>query len=181
MNQATLNRHLAALAERDPHIAAGIELVGKPKPRVRPQGLETLLSIIAGQQISTEAAAAVMHRVRQCLPQMTAESLLDLPSGTLREAGFSNRKVEYAEGLARAIVEGTLPLARLTECDDEEAIDFITSLRGFGRWSAEIYLMFSLDRRDVFPADDLALLVALQKLKRMRARPTPKQARERIR
>ncbi|MEM7207686.1 MAG: DNA-3-methyladenine glycosylase 2 family protein [Pseudomonadota bacterium] len=180
MKKKTLCQHIDALAKKDKHVAAGLELVGYPEPRVRPQGIETFLSIVVGQQISTEAAAAIMRRVRKLLPEMHEEAVLDLPDGALREAGLSNRKVEYVQGIATAIKQGDLQIDEFPSLDDDEVIRQITALRGFGRWSAEIYLMFSLQRQDVFAADDLALLIALQKLKRMRARPTPKKAREKI-
>ena len=180
VDKKTLRAQLRKLAAVDQHVAVGLELVGYPEPRIRPQGVETLMSIVAGQQISTEAAAAVMSRVRDLLPEMSAKAILSLPRGALREAGFSNRKVEYATGLAQAIVSGELQIDTFDTLPDETVLEQITALRGFGRWSAEIYLMFSLQRDDVFPADDLALQVALQKLKRMRERPTPKKARAKI-
>ncbi len=109
---------------------------------------------------------------------MEAIEALSLPGGALRDAGLSQRKVEYVEGLARAMAENSFEPARLSRLDDDAVIDAITSLRGFGVWSAEIYLMFSLQRSDVFPAGDLALRIALQKLKRIDAKLSEKQARE---
>jgi DNA-3-methyladenine glycosylase II len=96
----------------------------------------------------------------------------------LRGAGLSARKVEYVEGLARAIVDNSFEPSRLAEMGDQAAIESITSLRGFGTWSAEIYLMFSLQRVDIFPAGDLALRVALQKLKGFENRLNDREARE---
>ena len=96
----------------------------------------------------------------------------------LRDAGLSWRKIEYAKGLAEAELAGTFSADGLAHLSDDEAIAAITQLRGFGRWSAEIYLMFSLQRPDIFPADDLALRVALGRLKGMEDKPTPKQARQ---
>ncbi len=180
MDNKKLRAQLRTLAKKDGDLAAGLEQVGYPQTRIRPEGLETLLSIIVGQQISTEAASAVMARVRALLPTISNRALLALPDNALRNAGLSNRKVEYTLGLARAIECGELQLDKFRDLDDDSVVKHITALRGLGRWSAEIYLMFSLQRDDVFPADDLALQVALQKLKRMRARPTPKKARDRI-
>ena len=178
MNQATIKRHLNALAELDPDLRRGLELVSYPAPRIRVQGFETFLSTIVSQQISTEAAAAVMHRVRALLPTMEAQDVLGLPAGALRAAGLSARKVEYAEGLARAIIDKNFDISRLAGMDDQTAVDAITSLRGFGVWSAEIYLMFSLQRSDIFPAGDLAIRIALQKLKGMEDKLNEQQARE---
>jgi len=178
VNQAKIRRHLDKLAQMDADLRRGLELVRYPKPRIRAPGFETLLSTIVSQQISTEAAAAVMRRVRELLPRMEAGDLLQLPPGALRTAGLSLRKVEYVEGLARAMAQDRFDPAQLAAMDDDAAIRAITALRGFGAWSAEIYLMFSLQRSDIFPAGDLALRIALQKLKGIDTPLDDKQARE---
>ena len=177
MNQAKIRRHLDKLAEIDADLRRGLELVQYPQPRIRSEGFETLLATIVSQQISTEAAAAIMRRVRDLLPRMQAGEVLRLPSTALREAGLSMRKAEYVEGLARAIENGHFDPAQLGQMNDAAVIDAITSLRGFGAWSAEIYLMFSLQRSDIFPAGDLALRIALQKLKGLETTLNEKQAR----
>jgi len=180
MNQNKINRHLDALAQLDDDVRRGLELVSYPQPRIRVEGFDTFLSTIVSQQISTEAAAAVMRRVRNLLPRMEAAALLELPEGVLRTAGLSARKVEYAQGLAQAIVDQSFDVPRLSAMDDQAVIEAITSLRGFGVWSAEIYLMFSLGRADVFPAGDLALRIALQKLKGLEQALNEKQARDMV-
>ena len=178
MNQAKIKRHLDKLAQIDPDLRRGLELVRYPKPRIREQGFDTFLSTIVSQQISTEAAASIMRRVRALLPDMNAAAVLGLPTGALRDAGLSLRKVEYVEGLAQAMVEERFDPSKLESMDDQSAIKTITSLRGFGPWSAEIYLMFSLQRSDIFPAGDLALRIALQKLKGIDSPLDEKQSRE---
>ena len=178
MNQAKIKRHLDRLARLDPDLRRGLLLVQYPKPRIREQGFDTFLSTIVSQQISTEAAASIMRRVRALLPDMCASAVLRLPAGALRDAGLSMRKVEYVEGLARAMVGDRFDPSKLESMDDKGAIDAITSLRGFGPWSAEIYLMFSLQRSDIFPAGDLALRIALQKLKGIKTPLNEKQSRE---
>jgi DNA-3-methyladenine glycosylase II len=178
MNEQVIAVGMAALADVDKDVARGLKQVGFPDPRIRPQGFEALLSIIVSQQVSTEAARAIMGRVENLLPGSDAQSLLSVSDLALREAGMSFRKIEYAKGLAEAIDSGRFDVEGLELLDDSEAITAISSLRGFGRWSAGIYLMFSLNRQDVFPADDLALLVALGRLKGLPAKPTPKVARE---
>jgi DNA-3-methyladenine glycosylase II len=180
MNEQVIAAGMTALAGVDKDVASGLQEVGFPEPRIRPQGFEALLSIIVSQQISTEAASAVMGRVDDLLSGSDAHSLLSVSDLALREAGMSFRKIEYAKGLAEAIVSGDFNVEGLESLDDSEAITAISSLRGFGRWSAEIYLMFSLNRQDIFPADDLALLVALGRLKGLPDKPTPKVAREMI-
>ena len=172
-----LKRHIDALAKVDPDVGLAVKEVGYPLPRVRPAGFETFLSVIVSQQISVGAARAIFARVAEAMGEMSAQALLECGAETLRAAGLSSRKVEYAVGMAEMIVAGNFEPNDLEEMDDETAISEIVAVRGFGRWSAEIYLMFSLGRSDVFPADDLALQVALQRLKKMEERPTAKEAR----
>ena len=178
MDQSTIKRHLDALAKLDPDLQRGLEIVRYPAPRIRVQGFATFLSTIVAQQISTEAAAAIMRRVQALLPTMEAQDVLRLPAGALRAAGLSGRKVEYVEALARAIEENRFDISRLAEMEDQAVVGAITALKGFGVWSAEIYLMFSLQRGDIFPAGDLAIRIALQKLKRIDSKLNQKQARE---
>ena len=181
MDQKQVINDINSIAAIDADVEIAVAEFGYPQPRIRAQGFETLFTTIVGQQISVEAAAAIMKRVRDLLPRLDASSLLSLPEGALRQAGLSTRKVEYAQGLAHAILDGVLNPDDLPALKDKEAIKAITALRGLGVWSAEIYLMFSLQRRDIFPANDLALQVALQRLKGLEQRPTEKQARELIR
>lgn len=178
MNQAKIKRDLNALAKLDADVKLGLDQVGYPEPRIRQPGFETFLSTIVSQQISTDAAAAIMLRVRALLPSLNAEAVLSLPSGGLREAGLSGRKVDYAEGLAQAIVDGRFNPATLAEMPDNAVVAEITALRGFGLWSAEIYMMFCLQRSDIFPAGDLALRIALQKLKGFEQKLSEKQCSE---
>jgi len=177
LDQKQIINDIDNIACIDADVAAAVVDLGYPQPRIRAQGFETFFTTIVGQQISIEAAAAIMKRVRDLLPRLDASSLLNLPGGALREAGLSMRKVEYAQGLASAILDGVLNPDDLPALNDAEAIEAISAIRGFGVWSAEIYLMFSLQRGDIFPAGDLALQVALQRLKGLEARPTQKQAR----
>lgn len=177
MDTVIIKQGMDDLAGRDPHVAAGLDLVGYPEPRIRPHGFHALMRIIAGQQVSVHAAAAIIGRVEALMPDVTAEAFLELEEDALRGAGLSRRKVEYAQGLARAVVGGDLHLDRFPEMADEEIIAELSSLRGIGRWTAEIYAMFSLGRTDIFPADDLALQEGLKRLKKLDERPKPRAAR----
>ena len=177
MDQRYITRALNALAKRDDDVRDALSAYGKPKPRIRPEGFETFVNTVVAQQISTHAASAIMGRVRKRLPRLTPRTLMKVSDEDLRAAGLSFRKIEYLRGLAEAELSGRLGIKQLGELNDEEAIERIVQLRGFGRWSAEIYLMFSLGRRDIFPADDLALQVALGRLKGLDKRPTAKEAR----
>lgn len=177
MDRRAIKKGMATLAASDTDVARALEQVGLPQPRIRPAGFATLFSTIASQQISAEAARAIMKRVASLMPEVSAMALLDTNDEALRQAGLSYRKIEYANGVAAAILAGHFDVDAVGKMSDENAIATISSLRGFGRWSAEIYLMFSLRRRDVFPADDLALRVALARLKRLEEKPSAKQAR----
>jgi DNA-3-methyladenine glycosylase II len=169
---------LDALAAADADLALALDRVGYPAPRQRNPGFATLLRIILAQQVSTASAAAVWRKLEVALAgEVVPARFLALDDAALRAAGFSARKAEYARGLCQAIVERTLDLETLALLDEEAAIEALVRLRGFGRWSAEIYLLFSLGRADVFPADDLAVQIAYQRLKRLDSRPTAKALR----
>lgn len=177
MDTRTITHNMSELIRVDEDIARAYEVVGAPAERIRPQGFETFFSTIVSQQLSTEAARAIMARVTELLPDLSAQNVANVDEQRLRTAGLSRRKIEYARGLAEAVVSGGFDIDVLQTLSDEEAIEVITSIRGFGRWSAEIYLMFSLNRPDIFPADDLALRIALQRLKKMPNKLTAKSAR----
>ena len=178
MNSTDIQIGLDEIALRDHEIKISLAKFGYPAPRIRPAGFETLVSTIVSQQLSTKAASAIMGRVRDLVPEVNATAVLSIRKTSLRKAGLSERKVEYIRGLAKAIKTGEFDPDQLTQMDDAAAITEITALHGFGQWSAEIYLMFSLDRRDIFPANDLALQVALQHLKRLKQKPSPAIARD---
>ena len=169
---------LDQLAAKDKYLAVGLELVGYPPPRIRPHGFATLLNIIVGQQISVKAAASILGRLHDIMAENTAMALLDLTIDEIRSAGMSLRKAEYATGVAKAIVSGELDIAALLLMDDKTVINELIKLRGIGRWSGEIYAMFSLGRRDIFPADDIALQEAFRRLKLLDNRPTGKEIRQ---
>jgi len=177
IDKAAIKKGLSALSKVDKDIAKAYKRIGPPEPRIRENSFASFLSIIVGQQISTKAAAAIMGRVSNTLPSLSATSVLDIDKQLLRDAGLSWRKIEYAKGLALAVTSGELALDKFDSMSDQEVVESITRLRGFGPWSAEIHLMFSLQRPDIFPADDLALLNALVHLKGLKERPTPKKAR----
>jgi DNA-3-methyladenine glycosylase II len=178
LDAARLKVALDALARTDADLALALARIGYPVPRVREPGFATLLRIIVAQQLSTRAAAAIWARLEAaCADGVGPERVLELSDADFRAAGFSARKVEHARALARRVLEGGLDTARLAAARDEEVVAEIASLSGFGRWSAEVYLLFALGRADVLPADDLALQVAFQRLKRLEARPTGKALR----
>jgi DNA-3-methyladenine glycosylase II len=164
-------KHLAA---RDPRIAAEFARIGLPPRRERPPGFPTILRIILGQQVSTSAANAMWTKMTAVIDPLTPEALLQYQPDALRPFGLSRQKSAYALGLAGDLVAGRVDLARVEALEDEAAIAELIKIKGIGRWSAEIYLLFALGRKDIWPAGDLALQVALQRLKGLRKRPDPK-------
>jgi len=170
-------KHLAEaldeLAQRDRHIAAGLEQVGYPRERkYGAPSYEHLLRIIAGQQLSVKAAATIFGRLDSALEgRFDPERLLQMSDEKLRGLGLSRQKIGYARGLSQAVLEGTLVPEKLGALPDEEVVEQITALKGFGRWSAEMFLLFALGRPDVWPADDLGIQAGLHRLRNMRSRP----------
>ncbi len=170
---ATERHAIDALVAADPDLAR-IEAAAGPLPwRRRQGGFPGLLQAIVGQQISNQAAAAIWRRLAALPGALDPQTLLSLDDDTLRTAGLSRPKVAHARALAEAFADGRLHEATLAVLDDEPAIEAISAVRGMGRWSAEIYLLFALQRRDVFPAGDLALAAAAAELKSLPARPGP--------
>ena len=150
------------LARRDPVLAA----IMRCHPRVhlvaRGQPFLTLARAIVGQQISVKAAQSVWNRVLEVAPGMTPGEVLALKRPRLRACGLSDRKTEYIADLARHFAEGTVHPHRWPAMDDEAVIAELVAVRGIGRWTAEMFLMFNLLRPDVYPLGDLGLLRAVR-------------------
>jgi DNA-3-methyladenine glycosylase II len=175
LSESVLRAGIARLAEIDADVARALARVGYPRPRQRAAGFATLLQIMVAQQLSTRSAAAIWARVEQaCQPLVTAESFLAIDEGAFKTIGFSRQKMAHGRALAGAVAAGALDLEVLATLPEADAVAAISALRGFGRWSAEIYLLFALGRADIFPADDLGLQVGMQRLKALDARPKRK-------
>jgi DNA-3-methyladenine glycosylase II len=177
-DHALLQRALAHLGKADRDFARAIVEVGPPPPRSRPAGFMGLLHVIVAQQVSTHAAKAISARLDEALEDKTPAAFLKLTDADLRAVGFSRQKVIYGRDLAAAFLDGRLSMAKLRRQSDEEVIAAITSVKGLGVWSAEVFLLFGLRRPDVLPAHDLGLIVAAQRMKRLQERPSPDQLRE---
>lgn len=170
---ASARAALASLVALDPDLS-GIEAAAGPLPwRRRAAGFEGLLQAIVGQQISNQAAAAIWRRLAAVPGALDPAVLLALDDDTLRAAGLSRPKVAHARALAEAFAGGVLSAEGIAAMEDEAAISAIATVRGMGRWSAEVYLLFALEREDVFPAGDIALAGAAAALKGLPARPGP--------
>src|SRR5271169_4905431 len=145
----------------EPVFAGILERAGPPRFRRRRNGFGTLLHIILEQQVSIDAAAAMYKRLLGVCRPLAPEAFLALGDSTLRSCGFSRQKMSYARDLAAKVDNGKFDFARLGAAQDDAALAELLSLRGIGRWSAEIYLLFALGRADIWPAADLGLQVAL--------------------
>lgn len=169
---------LDALAERDSRIARELERVGYPEPRIRDRGFKTLLRTIVGQQVSVAAASSMWNKLEAELgPEFTPSCLLERDFDTLRACGLSRQKQGYARSLCELSAAGELDFDKLPE-DDETAIAELTRIKGIGRWSAEIYLLFAEGRTDIWPAGDLAVQEGVKRLLELPERPTEKPTRE---
>ncbi len=151
---------IAALAG-EPVFAAILAEAGPPRFRRRRNGFATLLHIILEQQVSIDAAAAMHRRLSELCRPLSPEQFLTLDDASLRACGFSRQKTGYARSLAEKVRGGEFDFARLAEADDESAQAALLSLKGIGRWSAEVYLLFALGRADIWPAADLGLQIAV--------------------
>jgi len=166
------------LAEREPAFAELIEKFGVPEPRHSAPGAHTLLRTIVGQQVSVAAARSMWAKLESAFgspPDL--ERLLKASDEEMRAAGMSRQKSGYIRSLAQLVISGELDLEHLPK-DDEEAIELLTKIKGIGRWSAEIYLLFAEGRADVFPAGDLAVMIELGRLLGLPEKPSEKQLRE---
>lgn len=169
---------LDAVAARDPVIASTLARAGYPGPRLRERGYRTLLRTIVGQQVSVAAAASVWRKLEDLLGEsMTPEGLLAADFDTLRACGLSRQKQGYARSLAELVASGELDLMDLP-ADDEAAIAQLVRIKGIGRWSAEIYLLFAEGRPDIWPAGDLAVQAGIGKILGLPERPSEKATRE---
>jgi DNA-3-methyladenine glycosylase II len=168
---------LNAVAARDPIIAAMLARAGYPGPRLRERGYRTLLRTIVGQQVSVAAAASMWRKLEAALGEdMPAEALLAAEFDELRACGLSRQKQGYARSLCELVVSGELDLENLP-ADDEVAIDQLVRIKGIGRWSAEIYLLFAEGRPDIWPAGDLAVQAGIGKILGLPERPSEKETR----
>jgi len=160
-----------AVMEKDEHLARLIGRIGDLTIRLTPDPFCALAMAIIGQQLSLKAAAAIQRRVLALAPSFAPEELLKVEEERLREAGLSRAKVASIRDLCVKVLSGEVALDGLREMDDEAVIAMVTRVKGIGRWTAEMFLLFSLGRPDVFSAADLGLQRAVQRLYRLSERP----------
>jgi DNA-3-methyladenine glycosylase II len=172
-----LKASLDALAGIEPAFATALDRAGYPPPRIRDRGYETLLRTIIGQQVSVAAAQSIWNKLAGAVGDLTDPGTVASASDeTLRAAGLSRQKVAYARSLAEEVTSGRLDFAHLPE-EDEEAIAALTRIKGIGRWSAEIYLLFAEGRPDIWPAGDLAVQIEVGRILGHAERPSEKLTR----
>lgn len=177
ISQSQLEASLDTLADDDKRIAKALKLVGYPEARIRERGYQTLLRTIVGQQVSVAAASSVWNKlVAEIGEDLQPDALLARDFDALRACGLSRQKQGYARSLCELVAGGELDLDALP-ADDEEAIAELTRIKGIGRWSAEIYLLFAEGRPDIWPAGDLAVQEGVKRLLELKERPNEKQAR----
>ena len=178
LSLAQLREDLDALSAREPALAREVARIGYPEPRIRARGWQTLLRTIVGQQVSVAAAAAMWRKLEaELADDFTPAGLLARDCDTLRACGLSRQKQGYARSLCELVAAGAVDFDGLP-ADDEDAIAALTAIKGIGRWSAEIYLLFAEGRRDIWPAGDLAVQEGVKRLLALPARPAEKATRE---
>jgi DNA-3-methyladenine glycosylase II len=172
-----LEEGIAFLCAREPVFAAIAARAGVPRFPLREPGFGTLLHIILEQQVSIEAAAAMYARLRSLCRPLDPRRFLELDEATLKSCGFSRQKTLYARGLAEALRDRRIDLQSLAALGDDDALATLTSLKGIGPWTAEVYLLFALGRTDIWPAADLGLQLGLQHALALEARPSTLETR----
>lgn len=177
LSAGAIEAGLQAIAAREPAMARALERAGLPVPRIRPTGYATLMRTIVGQQVSVAAAASMWNKFEAYLgPDLPPERVLGAEFDELRACGLSRQKQGYLRSLCELVVTGAVDFDSLP-ADDEEAIATLTLIKGVGRWSAEIYLLFAEGRPDIWPAGDLAVQAGLHKILGLDERPSEKETR----
>ena len=174
----SIRASVKALADREQAFAGVVEKFGIPEPRRSDPGAHTLLRTIVGQQVSVAAARSMWAKLEAAFgspPNLAM--LLGASDEDLRAAGISRQKAGYIRSLAELVISGDLDLGALPQ-DNEEAIALLTKIKGIGRWSAEIYLLFAEGRPDIWPAGDLAVQIEIGRLFGLKDKPSEKHLRE---
>ena len=177
LSRLTLLKGVGELAKRDQDLAKIASTYGPPPLWEREQGFHTLIHIILEQQVSLASAKAAYNRLEEAVDRLEPENFLKLTDEELKQIGFSRQKTRYGRELANAIIDGSLDLSGLDKLEDKDAKVQLMKVKGIGPWTADIYLLMALGRPDIWPEGDLALEVAIQRLKGWLRRPTPEEAR----
>ena len=167
---AELTAHINALIAIEPRFSPIYEQVGVPDLRRNAGGFEQLMRAMVGQQLSVAAASSIWNKL-VAAKLISPQAIMQAADDTLQAQGLSKQKIRYT----RSLVEHDIDFDALIKMTDEDVIEILTAVVGIGRWTAEMYLLFSLGRADVLAVDDLAIKVAAMDLLGLAERPTPKQ------
>jgi DNA-3-methyladenine glycosylase II len=171
-----LDRAVTELLAADKRLHPVAERVGAmPHRSRREEGFEALVSIVVSQQLSVAAADTIFGRVKARVTPFAPERILAAEAGTLRACGLSAPKQKHMKTIASAILDGSLDLDAVRVMHDEEARAHLTAVKGIGPWTADIYLMASLGRADIWPVGDVGLQAAIQRALKLTKRPNEKQ------
>lgn len=178
LSEVQLRAGVDALGLIEPCFAAAVARVGYPPTRIRARGFATLLRTIVGQQVSVKAADSMWRKLTDLIGEATdPQRILAATTEDLRAAGLSRQKASYAVSLADEVTSGRLDFGALP-LDDEEAIAQLVRVKGIGRWSAEVYLLFAEGRPDIWPAGDLAVQIEVGRILGHDSRPSEKMTRD---
>jgi DNA-3-methyladenine glycosylase II len=174
--RANLSEALAALTAADKRLPSIAKRAGEiPFVARRRHGFEALMSIIVSQQLSVAAADTIFARLKKAVVPFTPERMLAASAETLRACGLSAPKQKHMKTIAAAILDGSLDLKRIRAMRDDDAREHLVAVKGIGPWTADIYLMASLGRADVWPVGDVGLQAAVARALKLRKRPNEKQ------
>ena len=179
MSEILTNKNFAyglkVIASGDSDLADILQALGSPPLWVREPGFATLIQIILEQQVSLASAKAVFGRLEQSILPITPERFMALNDDQIKKIGFSRQKALYGRLLAQSIITGQLDLPTLNRMDDEDVRSVLKKIKGIGDWTVDIYLLMALRRPDSLPKGDLGLALAIQRVKRLEQRSTPKE------
>ena len=172
LNDQSLKKGFKHLIKKEPLFKAALEQKNyEIKLFNKKKGFEGLVSLVVDQQLSVASARAIFKRMKELIEPFTAENFIQVSATDLKSAGLSSQKINYCKGIANNVICGDLDLKSLEEKEDSEIIEKLVQIKGIGEWTAKCYLIACLKRVDVWPAADLGLMAAIQKLKGMKERP----------
>jgi DNA-3-methyladenine glycosylase II len=178
LTEITLSQAAKKLAKRDKYLASILNTLGPPPLWARPPGFSTLIKIILEQQVSLASAASIFARLEKSVVPFRPARVLELGETHLKRQGLTRQKTAYCLHLAQCLNDKRLRLSQLSRMSDDQAKAALMEIKGIGSWSADVYLLMALRRADIWPASDLALAIAMMKLKELPSRPNPNQLAE---
>ena len=172
LNSKTFKTALSELSVSDKDLKAVLNQFGPPPMWSRDPGFSTLIYIVLEQQVSLASAKATFERLKISVSELTPGNFLKLDDVTLKQIGFSRQKTSYCRNISLAVEEGSLPIDQFDKMPNDNVRSELQKIKGIGPWTADIYLLMALNRPDIWPGGDLALVSAIQKVKNLSDRPT---------